>query len=279
MSGSILIVGSLAAQLLTDFRPSEAKSEYGVVSEVEFGTPVLELEPGSLAHHLPHAMKDYRFREAVWVIAYKTEVVDAQGRPPAANYLCHTFFGDQRVVQKQDAEMRAVYSDHYTPEVRLPEGLGIRLTPEDSLHWMPMFNNREIEPTRVSMKVRLRVIRDKDVRKPLRPVYSTLRSVQVPHLYFVAPGRDEKQVTFELPFDGRIHFVGSHIHPYGVSMELYNETRGERVWLGKPREVYSSAEGYGVKAGERYRITAVYENPTKAPIDAMAGMFLFYTRN
>jgi hypothetical protein len=276
MSGSLFL---LAAQLLAGFQPSAVKSDYGVVSEVEFGTPVLELEPGSLAHHLPHAMSDYRFPEPVWVIGYKTEVVDAQGKAPQANYLCHTFFGDQRVVQKQDAEMRAVYSDHYTPEVKLPDGLGIRLLPEDSLHWMPMFNNRETDPVRVSMKVRLRVIRDKDLRKPLRPVYSTLRSVQVPHLYFVAPGRDEKHVTFELPFDGRIHFVGSHIHPYGVSMELYNVTRGERVWLGKPREIYSSPQGYAVRAGEKYRITAVYENPTPAPIDAMAGMFLFYTRN
>jgi hypothetical protein len=50
------------------------------------------------------------------------------------------------------------------------------------------------------------------------------------------------------------------------------------VWKGHPREVYSSAEGYPVRAGEVYRVTAVYQNPTKAPIDAMAGLFLFYSR-
>lgn len=267
-----------AAEPLTQFRPSAATSQYGAVSEVEFSTPLLELEPGSLAHHLPHAMKDYRFAEPVWVIGYRTQVLDAQGKAPMANYLCHTFFGDQRVVQRQDQEMLAVYSDHYTPEVRLPEGLGIRLTPEENLHWMPMFNNRDADPTRVAMKVTLWVIREKDARKPLRRIYSTLRSVQVPHLYFVPPGRDEKQVTFQAPFDGRIHFLGIHIHPYGESMELYNATRQELVWKGRPREVYSSGEGYPVRAGETYRITAVYENPTKAPIDAMAGLFLFYSR-
>jgi hypothetical protein len=62
-------------------------------------------------------------------------------------------------------------------------------------------------------------------------------------------------------------------------MELYNVTRGERVWLGKPREVYSSVQGYAVHAGETYRVTAVYENTTKAPIDAMAGLFIFYSRD
>ncbi len=274
-----IFAAALAVQTLSGFRPSTVRSNYGAVSEIEFSTPALELEPGSLAHHLPHAMKDYKLSEPVWVIGYRTDVLDASGKPPQSNYLCHTFFGDQRVVQRQDQEMRAVYSDHYTPEVRLPEGYGIRLTPEDGLHWMPMFNNRETAPARVSMRVTLTVIRDRDLRKPLRPVYATLRSVQVPHLYFVPPGRDEKQITFEMPFEGRIHFLGIHIHPYGVSMELYNVTRGERVWMGKPREVYSSAEGYPVHAGEKYRLTAVYENPTAAPIDAMAGLFLFYSRN
>ena len=33
-----------------------------------------------------------------------------------------------------------------------------------------------------------------------------------------------------------------------------------------------------LQAGETYRVSAVYENSTKAPIDAMAGLFLFYSR-
>ena len=42
--------------------------------------------------------------------------------------------------------------------------------------------------------------------------------------------------------------------------------------------VYSSAAGYPVRAGEVYKVVSVYENPTKAPIDAMAGLFIFYSR-
>ena len=48
--------------------------------------------------------------------------------PPRENYLCHTFFGDQRVTQHDDREMLALYSDAFTPEVRLPEGFGFRLS-------------------------------------------------------------------------------------------------------------------------------------------------------
>ena len=125
------------------------------------------------------------------------------------------------------------------------------------LHWMPMFNNRGTESVRVQMRVLLRVIREKDRIRPLKPLHSSLRSVQVPHLFFVPPGKDERQVTFSLPFNGRIHFLGTHIHPYGVSIELYNTSRNEQVWKcvrkkqpDGPMEVYSSAEGYPVKAGE-----------------------------
>ncbi len=276
---------AFGAEMLTDFRPASIQSEFGVVSQVEFSTGLVELEPGSLAHHLAQAMKDVQFSEPVWVIGYRTEILDAQGKPTSGNYLCHTFFGDQRVVQRQDQEMRAIYSDAFTPEVRLPEGFGIRLTLDDPLHWMPMFNNREDRPVRVAMKVVLTVIREKDRKKPLEPLYSTLRSVQVPHLFFVQPGRDERQVTFEMPFDGRLHFLGTHIHPYGSSVELFNITRRELVWKSSrkappdgPMAAYSSAAGYPVRAGETYRLTTVYENTTRDPVDAMAGLFLFYSR-
>jgi hypothetical protein len=281
-------LGAGGADLLTDFRPSTVSSEYGAVSESKFSTPVIELESGVLAHHLPQAIRNFRIAEPVWIIGYRTEILDSQGKPPRENYLCHTFFGDQRVTQHQDQELKGIYSDAFTPEVRLPDGFGIRLTPDESLNWMPMFNNRDQQPTRVAMNTVLLVIRDKDVKKPLTPLYSTLRSVAVPHLFFVPPGRHEKSTTFESPFDGKIHFLGTHIHPHGVSIELFNVSRREQVWKGSRRldnkgrmvgmEVYSSGEGYPVRAGEAYRVTAVYDNPTRAPIDAMAGLFMVYSR-
>lgn len=288
MSMFFACLAVLEAQTLTEFQASPVHSDHGVTSEVEFSTGLVELESGVLAHHLSRAMKDLRFAERVWVIGYRTEISDAAGKAPRENYLCHTFFGDQRVMQREDQEMRGIYSDAFTPEVRVPEGFGIVLGPDDRLHWMPMFNNRSEHSARVEMKVRVTLIRGKDLRKPLRPLYANLRSVQVPHLYFVPPGRDEKRVTFEIPFDGAIHFLGTHIHPHGESIELFNVSRSERVWEGKGKhdsngrmtamDVFSSVEGYPVRAGELYRVTAVYNNPTGDRIDAMAGLFMLYSR-
>lgn len=276
---------SLSAEILANFRPSAVRTDYGVASDVEFSTGLVELEPGSLAHHLPQAMKNFQFAERVWVIGYKSDILDAKGLTPRENYLCHTFFSDQRVAQHDDREMSGIYSDAFTPEVRVPEGFGIPLSSDQRLHWMPMFNNRGDEPVRVAMRVVLTVIRATDLKKPLKPLYASLRSVQMPHLFFVPPGRDERQSTFELPFNGRIHFLGTHIHPYGVSIELYNVSRKEQVWIGKrtgaadgAMQTYSSTDGYPIRAGEAYRINTVYENPTTDKIDAMAGLFMLYSR-
>ena len=274
-----------AAEALTVFRPSGIHSEYGVTSEVEFSTPLMELESGTLAHHLPAAMKNLRFEEPVWVIGYKASIVDTQGKTPRENYLCHTFLADQRVDQHPENELKGFYSDAFTPEVRLPDGFGILFSPNDSLHWMPMFNNRGDQPVRVAMKVALTLIRGKDLKKPLQPLYASLRSVQVPHLFFVPPGRDERTVTFTLPFEASIHFLGTHLHPYGASVELFNISRNELVWEGRrtggpesPMEVYSSVKGYAIHAGETFRIKAIYDNPAEEKIDAMAGLFMLYAR-
>jgi hypothetical protein len=275
-----------ASDLLNLFQPSQIQSSHGVTSEISFSTAFVELEPGSLAFHLPYAMKNLQFAEPVWVIGYKTSIVDARGAAPRENYLCHTFLADERVMQREDQELKGIYSDAFTPEVRLPEGLGIPFAAGERLHWMPMFNNRADEAVRVAMKVVVTVIRAKDLKKPLTPVYATLRSVEVPHLFFVPPGHNERQLTFQSPFSGNIHFLGTHLHPHGVSIELYNLTRRERVWKGThengpsgPMQVYSDRGGYPVRAGETYRITAAYDNPTAEEIDAMAGLFMLYSRN
>ena len=121
-------------ETLSDFRSVGFASQYGAVSRIGFHSEPVELDAGSLAHHSLGAMKQLRFAEPVWVIGYKTEIVDARGESPSENFLCHTFFGDQKVDQRQDREMKAIYSDAFTSELRLPDGFGLYYTPDDDAH-------------------------------------------------------------------------------------------------------------------------------------------------
>jgi hypothetical protein len=274
---------------LSDYTAAGVTSEYGTVSVVRFSTGVVELKPKALVQSAPGTMRQLSFSENVWVIGYYTSIQDEQGRSPTENYICHTLFCDQRAAQRQDQRMRALYSDGFTRGFQLPKGYAVPFSQLDTVHFMPMFNNRTDRVRRVRMDIEVQVIREKDLRKPLQPLYSTLRSVNVPHLYFVPPARHERQITFEMPFDGRIHFIGSHLHPHAESITVSDVSRGRQVWRGKlspetpatpsNMETYSSAEGYPVHRGDVFRLSSVYNNPTSNKIDAMSAVFLYYSEN
>src|SRR5262249_41278736 len=169
---------------------------------------------------------------------FQTQILDSHGKPCLESYLCHTFISNQTPDERplhnsaHGRQMSAIYSDAFTREVRLPDGFGLYLEPDEELNCAPLFNNRQSAPARVRMKVTVTLIRGKDVSRPIRRLYSTLQSVKVPHLFFVPPGGDQRQATFELLFDGRIHFMGTHVHPYARSVELFNTSRRESVWKG-----------------------------------------------
>jgi hypothetical protein len=291
--GQLLSAGDLIANL----QPSELTSAYGPVKQVVLNTPRLStLDPHSLAHYSSGSMVHFRFPEPVWIIGYETEIYDGAGRPPTENYLCHTFIGNHHVEQLKTldgkviaSEMKGLFSDAFTKSVHLPDGFGIQLTPNEDMEWMPMFNNRTDDYARVAMRAVIYVIRECDLKKPMQPVYSVLESVKTPHLFDVPPGRHEQETTFELPFDGKLHLIGAHIHPYAKSVRLVNVTRTQAVWNGIVTEdahgqtagmpLYSDPKGYPVHAGDVFRLTSRYENPNDFPIDAMAGVFIVYTRN
>jgi hypothetical protein len=276
-----------------DFHPSPVTSTYGTVRQVQFSTDQIDLKADTLVQSPEGAVKHFRFAEPVWVIGFKTEIFDTDGKPSRENYLCHTFISNQTPDERplehsaHGRQMAAIYSDAFTQEVRLPDGFGLFIEPDEGLNWAPLFNNRQNSPVKVRMSVTVTLIRGKDVTKPLRRLYSTLRSVKVPHLFFVPTGRHQRQSTFEFLFDGKIYFMGPHVHPYAQSVELFNVSRREQVWKGTGRynaagemvgmDVYSNPEGYPVHFGETYRIASVYDNPTDHEIDAMAGLFIFYS--
>jgi hypothetical protein len=226
------------------------------------------------------------FPEDLWLVGYHTEIVDQRGRAMAKEFQCHTFLGTSLPKHHTHDQVVGLFSDGYTSDFRLPPGFGILMKAGEKVYWTPMFNNRNPDIESASMHITLDVIRARNARVPLQPLSTTFRTVGVPDLYYVNPGTDIRETAFTLPFAGRIHAMGTHIHPYGVSIEMINLTREETVWravgsrdaAGKLTRmpVYTNHEGYAVRAGDRFRLVARYENPTDHPVDAMAGVFILY---
>jgi hypothetical protein len=210
------------------------------------------------------------------------------GNSPLEIYLCHIFFGDRMPRQGDESLLKSLHSDAFTREVRFPDGLGTPMEAGEQIHWMPMFNNRTSRQVDVRMTFRVWFIRESERLKPIRALYGTVRSVENPDLY-VPPGRHAKTTAITLPFPGRIHFIGTHVHPYVESVELADTSIGQTVWKGLPQlgpqgeiramQTYSSSGGIPIRPNNRYAITATYNNTTRHWVDAMAGLFVFFTRD
>ena len=107
--------------------------------------------------------------------------------------------------------------------------------------------------------------------------------------WLVPPGRQVLRSDVEpgvIEFDGLIHFMKLHLHPYGESVTLIDKTAGEEVWKGYAKnhperahlidvDFYSSTTGIPIYKDRDYELVTVYNNPTDHPIDAMAVMRLY----
>lgn len=241
-----------------------------------------------LLQQMPPAMQVV-FPEELWLVGYHTEIVDTAGSPLSRELQCHTYVGTSMPAHHSNEIVDGLFSDGYTPGLDLPPGFGIRVKTGQTLLWTPMFNNRNDEAASVGMRLELKVVRTSDLTRPLKPLVTTFRSVHEPDLYMVPSGSSTRSTNFTLPAGQTIHVIGTHIHPYGLSIELVNTRRKETVWKavgtrgpdGKltSMPVYSDATGYAIKRGDAFKLIATYDNPTPHPVDAMAGVFILYSED
>ena len=92
---------------------------------------------------------------------------------------------------------------------------------------------------------------------------------------------------FTLPAAGHLRYLGGHLHQYGVELRLEDvETnkvlarlKADRNPDGSIRGVqrqrfYFRRNGLGLSAGHRYRVVAVYDNPTCAASPGSMGLIV-----
>lgn len=108
--------------------------------------------------------------------------------------------------------------------------------------------------------------------------------------WLLTPGREESRsdVTDQLalPFDTTLHHAAAHLHPFAVSIGLFDRTAGKPVFEASVREyrdrigiesvdVLSSRDGVPLLRGHRYELVSVYENSSGEDSDAMAALFVY----
>jgi hypothetical protein len=93
--------------------------------------------------------------------------------------------------------------------------------------------------------------------------------------YDLPAGPSEASAEFVMPISGRVLGVGGHLHQYCQAVRLEEAESGRTVFelrrqadsggriLEMPTELFGlRGQGRPLRAGHRYRIVAVYDNPT-----------------
>ena len=128
---------------------------------------------------------------------------------------------------------------------------------------------------------------DIDVQYPLGRPGTGSKAFDLP------PGRTERSWEGSPSISGTILGLGGHLHDYGVRLELLDVTTGELLWSGAPTTDRAGRVtsfplarfykwyrlGLHVVSTHRYRLTAIYDNPTGHVIrdggmGAVAGLFV-----
>ena len=174
---------------------------------------------------------------------------------------------------------------HSPPMYRCPMDSGSCSLPNRRLHWMPMFNNRGDEPVRVKMKVNLTLIRAKDLVKPLKPLYGSLRSVEDPPLVFCSAGKGRAADQLYLSVQ-RPDSLPRNAHSSSWCLDRALQRLSERTGLDRDTQERRGRSNAGLfelrrlSGSSRRKFShssRFIENPTDDKIDAMAGLFMLYS--
>lgn len=217
-----------------------------------------------------------------WLRGYDLELVDRAGRPVPRQVLHHTNImtpGRRELFSPIMQRIGAAGSE--TGSVKLPRLLGYRMQRGDSLLVTSMFHNPTSQSYEgVRLRVRMRWVPEGTRFPPLsiEPFYVDATPPVGPHSFHLPPGRSERSWEGVPVVSGRILALAGHLHDHAVELRFENVTRGEVVWSSSPvldeagrvvrmpQSFYLHRLGVRLHAGETYRLTAVYENPTGALI-------------
>ncbi|MBV9108314.1 MAG: hypothetical protein JO306_02780 [Gemmatimonadetes bacterium] len=217
-----------------------------------------------------------------WLHGYSVELVDAAGRPVPQQLLHHLIvLVPNRRGLFNASMLRLVAAGHETPVVKLPSVVGYRIHAGDRLVLAGMLHNESATAYRgVRVRVHMPLKREGGLIRPMSifPFSMDVMPTGTQRAFDLPPGRSEKSWEGRPAVDGRIIGVGGHLHRYGVSLTLTDVTAGKVLWEGVPvrdstgeivslpTHTFRLGLGVGIRADHVYRLTAVYDNPTRHTI-------------
>jgi hypothetical protein len=217
-----------------------------------------------------------------WARGYRIDVVDAAGRVLPRKVLHHA--GIVNLSRRQLAypmAERLLAAAHETPSVMLPGSMGVPLEPNQHMMLYYMLVNPTAHVMNgVTLRISIAWTPDRaDGARPrdVFPLY--LDANPLIGRYELPPGVSTTTAEFSLPVGGNVRALGGHAHDYAVELRLEDavtnkvlvrlttkrDGAGHIVSISTDRFVFTR-RGLHLDANRRYRVVALYDNPTCAPI-------------
>ncbi|MDJ0523587.1 MAG: hypothetical protein QNJ90_16070 [Planctomycetota bacterium] len=247
-----------------------------------------KLDPWDVNIHTePYRIGLFGRGKKVWITNWFSNTEDTEGNREPDDIHCHAILADQVTYANDELLFTGIFTDGFTPHMRMPEGFGIPVEAGQRLLFQPMFNNRRPKGRVSRMRLNIDYVVEGATEKPLKELRAYALRGAPRDLYWVEPGKiDTRTRVVEVPFQGRVHAIGGHLHPYGEFIEMRRHGTDELIFRAEMRkadkledmrlDTYCDPVGFFIRRGEKLHITTVYDNKSDQKIDAMGGLLLLY---
>lgn len=245
-----------------------------------------------------HATPVIRFEWPVegWFRGFSIEILDAAGKPIDRRLVHHLIainFDRRQLLYPSYERIFGIGQE--TEDAFIPKSIGIPMKPATKLGMYLAWANesgKDLEGIQVRLKLAYSPPNLNPRPLAALPIYMDVNlTVGKGNTFDVPAGRSEKSWEFTPPVSGRLLGVGGHMHDYGVAVRLEDAESGKvlsqietaRTPDGKVtrigRKLFGvTGQGLLLKAGKKYRVVGVYDNPTgqtivKGAMAHMVGLF------
>lgn len=222
--------------------------------------------------------------------AYRIRVTDARGKVLPSSLLHHFALVDfDRRDLVYPVVDRLFGGGQETGDISLPAGIAVPVRGRDSVGFYFMWHNESgVELKDVTLTVSLTWTPANQRPAPVLVVPFWVDVSFHPgddNTFTAPPGGVVKSCVFSFPVSGHLLAASAHLHAWGASVRLEDSASGrviadigvDRAPNGEVRK--ASRQLFGIwgmgphlEAGHRYRIVAIYDNPTDTTLSGLMGL-------
>jgi hypothetical protein len=229
-----------------------------------------------------------------WLQGFRVDLFDAQGHQLPHRLMHHLIvvnFSRRQFIYPALERLVGIAEESDTGDVRIPRTIGVPLRAGQDLGVYATWHN-DSGPEIPAAYWRLVLYMANPSLRPrpidVLPAYMDVNIQTHPeeNRFNVPPGHFEIGYEFSPPLAGHLLLAAGHMHDYGVLVKLVDAASGKtlvqvnakRDSLGRVLSISRKllairGEGLHLKAGHRYRLVAVFDNPSRdTSYGAMASM-------